>query len=279
MAHFLLLPLFFRDILNLLGSGSFCPVSRFLGKKRGTIMDMLETLQCTVTEEECDRQGYITVPDLVRHLVRAATTRNRMEGCSKQVLMSELKAVWMFRRIIVRQYRHLHAGDELVGFASSRTVCGRHYAQQGDLYRDGELVARLNDVMMPVVLRGRRRLSCADTEPLFQVSALNEAEDFDPLPTIEDFPYTREKSFTMADCDANGHYSTFDYPELVCQLTGYYEGERPLVDHMQVDFVKECVNGSVIRMGAIPQGDGFKVQGQHISTGKPAFNAYCVYKR
>ena len=27
------------------------------------------------------------------------------------------------------------------------------------------------------------------------------------------------------------------------------------------------------------QEDGFKVQGQHISTGKPAFNAYCVYKR
>ena len=32
-------------------------------------------------------------------------------------------------------------------------------------------------------------------------------------------------------------------------------------------------------MGAMPQGDGIKVQGQHISTGKPAFNAYCEYKR
>ena len=103
--------------------------------------------------------------------------------------------------------------------------------------------------------------------------------DFDPLPTIEDFPYTEEKAFTQDDCDANGHYSTFDYPELVCRLSGYYEGERPLIAHMQVDFVKECVNGSVIRMGAMPLEDGIKVQGQHISTGKPAFNAYCQYKR
>ena len=242
-------------------------------------MDMLETLHYTITEADCDQQGYITVPELVKQLVVAATTRNRLEGGSKQVLMANLKAVWMFRRIIVRQYQHLHAGDELVGFASSRTVCGRHYTQQGELYRNGELVAQLNHVMMPVVLRGRRRLTCEDTEPFFNAPALNEAEDFDPLPTIEDFPYTEEKAFTLADCDANGHYSTFDYPELVCRLSGYYEGERPLIAHMQVDFVKECVNGSVIRMGAMPQGDGIKVQGQHISTGKPAFNAYCEYKR
>ena len=90
---------------------------------------------------------------------------------------------------------------------------------------------------------------------------------------------TLHYTITEADCDANGHYSTFDYPELVCRLSGYYEGERPLIAHMQVDFVKECVNGSVIRMGAMPLEDGIKVQGQHISTGKPAFNAYCQYKR
>lgn len=242
-------------------------------------MDMMETLHYTVTETDCDQQGYITVPNLIQQLVVAATTRNRLEGGSKQALMASLKAVWMFRRIKIRQFQHLRAGDELVGFASSRTVCGRHYTQQGELYKNGELAAQLNHVMMPVVLRGRQRLTCADTEPLFNAPALNEAEDFDVLPTTEDFPYTVEKAFTQDDCDANGHYSSFDYPELVCQLSGYYEGERPLIDHMQVDFVKECVNGSVIRMGVLPQGDGFKVQAQHISTGKPAFTAYCEYKK
>ena len=69
-------------------------------------MDMLETLHYTVTEADCDQQGYITVKSLVQQLVVAATTRNRLEGGSKQVLMANLKAVWMFRRIIMQQYQH-----------------------------------------------------------------------------------------------------------------------------------------------------------------------------
>ena len=41
-------------------------------------MDMLETLHYTITEADCDQQGYITVPELVKQLVVAATTRNRL---------------------------------------------------------------------------------------------------------------------------------------------------------------------------------------------------------
>ena len=69
-------------------------------------MDMLETLHYTITEADCDQKGFITVKSLVQQLVVAATTRNRLEGGSKQVLMAKLKAVWMFRRIIVRQFQH-----------------------------------------------------------------------------------------------------------------------------------------------------------------------------
>ena len=35
---------------------------------------MLETLHYTLTEADCDEQGYITVPNLTKQLVVAATT-------------------------------------------------------------------------------------------------------------------------------------------------------------------------------------------------------------
>lgn len=242
-------------------------------------MDMLETLHYTVTGDNCDTDGYFDICELIHQTAVAATTRNRLEGGSEQRLMEQLHAVWMIRRIKFEQFRHIRLGDELVGYSSSRSVCGRQYAQLGELYFEGRLAARIQLMIMPVQLRGRRRLSCQDTEPLFDVPPRNEAQSFERLPTIDGFPYTAERLFTEADCDANAsHLSFYYYPELFRSLTGYWDGERPLISQMQIDYIRECLNGDRIRMGAIPQGQGFKVQALH-KNGRPCFNAYCEYKR
>ena len=50
-----------------------------------------------------------------------------------------------------------------------------------------------------------------------------------------------------------------------------------MLSKLRIDYIKECVTGNTIKMGVIPRGEGFTVQGIHMD-GKPCFNAYCEYK-
>ncbi len=240
-------------------------------------MDMQETLRYTVTLDDCDSQGFLDICRLADKAAAAATTRNRLEGAGRQVLMEKLHAVWMIHRIRLRQYRHAHIGDELVGYGSGRTLCGNQYAHFGELYLNGELLASINVMIMPVVLKSRRRLNCKNIEPLFSTPALNEAPSFEILPTLEDVEYSHEKSFTPDDCDSNAsHLSFFRYPALMRDLLPAGKDEHPLISLLQLDYIRECVADSKIVLGCVPNGKGYTVQAKH-KNGKPCFNAYVEY--
>ena len=240
-------------------------------------MDMKETLRYTVAEEDLDSTGYMSPCALIQQLVLAATLRNKEEGASKGNLKAKLNAVWMFRRIKLEQYLPFALGDELVGYASGRTNCETEYVLRGEFMKDGVLAARIDLVMMPVLLKGRNRLTCKDIEPLYTTSPLNEVPNFKRLLT-RDVEYTTEKTITKDDCDKNAaHFAFHNYAELVCRETGYWDGEYRMLSKLRIDYIKECVTGNTIKMGVIPRGEGFTVQGIHMD-GKPCFNAYCEYK-
>lgn len=241
-------------------------------------MDMKETLRYTVSASDLDKTGYMSPCALIQQLVLASTFRNKAEGGSKGVLKQKLNAVWMFRRIKLEQYLPITEGDELVGFGSGRTDCTTEYIMRGEFTKNGELAARIDLVMMPVLLKGRRRLTCADIEPFYTTPALNEVPVFHRLPMAETFEYPIEKTITKDDCDKNAaHFAFHNYAELVCRETGYWEGEYRMLSKLQIDYVKECITGNTIKLGVAPKDAGYSVQGIHMD-GKPCFNAYCEYK-
>lgn len=240
-------------------------------------MDMKETLHYTVTEADLDSTGSMHPCCLIRQLTLAATLRNKAEGASKGVLREKLNAVWMFRRILLEQFLPIGLGDELTGFASGRTDCGNEYALRGEFFLNGSLAARMDIIMMPVLLKGRRRLSCADIEPLYTTAPRNELPAFPRLPTVEPFEYPTEKTITEADCDDNAaHFAFHNYAELVCRQTGYWDASPSIISRLQLDYIKECFTGSTIKIGLMSQGNGQVVQGIH-PNGKHCFNAYCEY--
>lgn len=240
-------------------------------------MDMKETMRYTVAAADLDSTGHMHPCSMIRQLVLAATLRNKEEGGSKGVLREKLSAAWMFRRVKLEQFLTISEGDELIGYASGRTDCGTEYALRGEFFKNGELAARLDVIMMPVVLKGRRRLSCADIEPFYTTKPTNEVSAFQRLPIVEPFDYSLEKTITKDDCDENAaHFAFHNYAELVCRITGYWDGEPRRIAVLQLDYVKECITGNTIKMGMMPKGAGYTVQGIHMS-GKPCFNAYCEY--
>lgn len=240
-------------------------------------MDMKQTMVHTVTAAELDVSGYMDPCELISKLTLAATLRNKEEGGSRGVLLEKLNAAWMFRRIKLSQHLPIGEGDELTGFASGRTDCGSFYALRGEFYKGGRLAAAMDMIMMPVLLRGRKRLGCADIEPFYSTKPLNEVPEFHRLPIVEPFEYTETKTITKDDCDDNAsHFAFHNYARLVCKDTGYWEGPPKLISDMQIDYVRECVTGSVIRIGVQEKDGEFTVQGVH-PKGSPCFNARCSY--
>lgn len=240
-------------------------------------MDMLETLHYKVVPSDCDRSGFMGISPIVHMGAVASTTRNRMEGGSRLAMMEQLNAVWMLRRFRLRQLFHLCPGDELVGYGSSRTLCGNQYAQRGELYCGGRLAAVTDIILMPVELRSRHRLSCDDTEPLFTTSPLNEVPSFEPLAMVKDMEYPVELSFTEADCDGNAsHLSFYRYPALATDMVPDEVKKDSTISFMQLDYIRECVAGSCIHLGYRASGKGYVVQAKH-KNGKPCFNAYIEY--
>lgn len=251
---------------------------KFCIKERSVyIMNMLETLSYTVPREDCDQYGCLRICPMVNKAVSASTNRNRLEGASRENMREKLSAAWMVRRIQLRQFLPIRAGDEVQGFGSGRTMGRRHYAQLGELYCNGRLAVSLGLIIMPVELKTRRRLSCKDTEPLFSTTPLNEAPYFPHLPMVMGMDYSTERDFTRADCDSNAsHLSFFRYPGLVWDMSSRFAPGPQLISFMQLDYIRECVAGSSILLGVQPQGKGYAVQARHIS-GKPCFNAYIEY--
>ena len=94
--------------------------------------------------------------------------------------------------------------------------------------------------MMPVVLKERRKLTCADIEPLYTTQPMNEVPPFGRLPMLADMAYGADKTITEDDCDENAaHFASHNYADLVCRETGYWEGEYRMITKMQLDYVKE----------------------------------------
>ena len=193
-------------------------------------MNMKETLRYPVTAADIDATGYMPPRPLIQQLVLAATFRNRDEGAGKTVLRAQLAAAWMFRRVKFEQFLRIAEGDELVGFGSGRTECGTEYVLRGEFYKNGELAARLDIAMMPVVLKERRKLTCADIEPLYTTRPMNEVPPFGRLPMLADMAYGADKTITEDDCDENAaHFASHNYADLVCRETGYWEGEYRMI--------------------------------------------------
>lgn len=238
-------------------------------------MGLLETTCVEVTAADVEKSGTMSSRRLLQLLILAAMDRNRVEGGSKIRLREQFGAVWMVRRVRMEQYAPIYEGDVLNGFATGRTMLTQEIALGGEFRRNGETVARIELVMIAVNLKERFKLKAADVNTLYQTEPTNEAEAFPRLAMDSEFPYVHERTITEADCDENAnHFASHCYVDLVAQEVGV--PADGMIRLLQIDYVKECVAGDTVRLGAKAVEGGYAVQGIH-ANGKPCFNAYCVY--
>lgn len=241
-------------------------------------MDMKPTTSVTVTASDLDERGYMTLARLTQLTLLAAMDRNRVEGGGRGPLRENFGAAWMFRRVKLEQFLPIREGDVLQGFGSGRTMLPAEYVRRGEFRRNGELVAVCDLVVIPVKLKERAKLATAEIERLYDCPPSDEVENFPRLPASSEISYAEVRTITEADCDDNAaHFASHNYADLVCAELGYFDGPYRMIRHFQIDYIKECVTGDRIKLGAVPQGAGFAVQAIH-EDGRPCFNAYCEYE-
>ena len=224
---------------------------------------------------ETDMYGNLRPSQLLRYAMHASGERLYTDNLDKAIEKSGLPTGWMLARIKNEQFAPLHAGDMLEIHCSQRAVQGASYVRQVHILRDGETVSDCLMMWMLIDMDKRR---------IMRVSELEKFEELLP-PTVElpevkrlaqrkDMPEIAQFTVPRSLCDMNGHFSSANYLDLICDAFGFWEDGAKLMRSVQIDFHSEFLPGESVCLSGLTENGETQVRGAHVS-GASGFTA-CV---
>lgn len=216
------------------------------------------------------------------HMIRACLYGNmrqsEAEGLPSERLYDELGAVWMLARLKLLQLAPLHTGDCPELRVTSRAIDGGTYIRCVDVWLNGRSAARAELVYIVVRLADRHILRPAAVEEMWQnPRPLYEAPVIRRLRSPKELEDLGAVTVRYCDCDKNGHFSSPNYANLVCDAVGYWSGRPKLMESLQIDFSSEVKPLGSLRLLKAAEGERHMVVGKK-EDGVTAFLAECLLR-
>lgn len=197
---------------------------------------------------ETDIFGTVSPAMMMRICTYATKLKADAEGLSSKDLFEKLGAVWMIARLKIEQERPVYEGDvELC--VSSRCLVGGTYTRRVEVVFDGIAAAAAQIVFMLVKLEERS---------IVRPSMLEETWTGLPVPAT--LPALRKVSLpeglspagshvvSYAECDSNGHFSSPNYADIICESCGYWSGGQRIMRSIHIDYSAEYRPGETIAL-------------------------------
>lgn len=226
---------------------------------------------------ETDMYGYMPPSLLVRLCMYATELQSAVEGVGKQWLMDKLGAVWMLARFRCEQTVPIRGGDVLELESTPRSIHGASYIRRVQVLRRGEEVAACLLVWTMVHFEKRCIVRPAELEAIWGRDCPPvELPDVRRLRRPEELRECCRVPARRSDCDVNGHLSSSNYADILCDAFGFWEGGPRLMRSLQIDFHAEFLPGSEITLLAGEAEGDTCVVGLH-GDGSPGFAArFCA---
>ena len=214
---------------------------------------------------ERDMYGYMPPSLLVRLCMYTTELQSTAEGVSNRWLLDTLGAVWMLARFRCEQTAPIRAGDVLELESTPRAIHGASYIRQVQARCRGREVASCSMVWTMVHLKKRCIVRPAELEALWDGAYPPvELPDLPRLRTPKDLPERCRTEARRSDCDVNGHLSSSNYADILCDVFGFWEGGPRLMRALQIDFRAEFLPGQeIILYGAKDEKGVWDVCGRH----------------
>jgi acyl-CoA thioesterase FadM len=217
------------------------------------------------------------------HMIRACLYGNmrqsEAEGLPSERLYDELGAVWMLARLKLTQSAPLHTGDCPELRVTSRAIDGGTYIRCVDVALQERSVAKAELVYIVVRLADRHILRPAAVEEMWQnPRPLYEAPVIHRLRAPGELEDLGSVIVRYCDCDKNGHFSSPNYADLVCDAVDYWRGAPALMESLQIDFSSEVKPLGRLQILRAAAGDRYMVVGKK-DDGVTAFLAECTLRK
>lgn len=227
----------------------------------------------TIKPFEADIFGAASPSMMMRLCTYSTKLKGEAEGISSSALMEKLGAVWMLARMKVEQTRHIYEDDVIELRVTPRSIDKGSYTREVHVMCGGEEVAFSSLVFIVVNFKQRSIIRPSVVEDIWSHAV--PPTTLPPLKKLR-MPQGAEKTgehvVTYAQCDSNGHFSSANYADVICEHCDYWSGDPKIMTSIQVDFNAECKPGEHISLETC-ESDGLSyMRGVHPSGGA-AFTA------
>lgn len=222
---------------------------------------------------ETDMYGLLKPSQLLRYAMHASALHLHADRLDEAVDRSGLNTSWMLARIKNDQYLQVHAGEKLEVHCSQRAIQGAAYVRQIQICREGELVSECLQMWMLIDMDKRRILRVTELEKfrglmpepicLPEISRLTQHKDL---------PEKANVSVLRSLCDTNGHLSSANYLDVLCDVFDFWKDGSKLMRSVQIDFHSEFLPEETVVISGRSEGTETLARGAHVS-GASGFTA------
>ncbi len=188
---------------------------------------------------ETDLYGNLKPSQLLRYSMHMSSVQQESEGLH-QAFLDEHHVGWMLARFLCTQTATVRAGETLRIVCSPRAVQTAYYIRQTQITRGGDTVAEVRMVWIPVNMETRRIYRVPELEKIIPdgVPAV-ELADLRRLPLPKELPEWGKVRVPYSLCDKNGHFSSANYIDVLCDAFGFWRDGPKRMESVQIDYHAE----------------------------------------
>lgn len=232
----------------------------------------------TVLPEEVDVFGCLKPSDLLRHCTASCGEQSTIDGCEDAIHRIAPNTGWMIARFCMAQNALIRLGETIELRCSFRAIDGAVYIRRVSVCRAGEEVASCDFAWTLVDMENRRILRAKEIDRQLDLSAPIELPSVPRLPREKDLPELSRQIISLDVCDANGHYSSANYVDMLCDAFDFWKDGARLMRKLQIEYKGEFMPGEeLILYGRVTE-EGVSASGAH-TDGRSGFAAHFVMEK
>lgn len=210
-----------------------------------------------------DLFGYVSPWVLFQSINDFLAREMDLDGAGVERLLKEVGATWMLGQLLVEYDAPVRHSVPLEVRFHRRKSSGACSVRRMSVLDGGKELVRYTEKFLPVAFAERKVLPLSALDHLWQRPGGEMEESFGWIRLPAEMDLAEQVKVRNWWCDPNGHMTTYQYINLVCELAGYWDAGVRVLERLQMDFRGEFVPGERMSLYRAEENGVTYVSGMH----------------
>ena len=195
-----------------------------------------------------DYFGYVSPNYMMREINEGVAASNYRDGVGFSHLYPTIGVTWMLGQCVLEFKKFVPCAEEVEIECGGHEHFGVTTVRRCVMYHNGEKAMHFTAKLLPVYFAARKVVPPYVLQPFWKSEASPCGENVFFLKLPEQMQTVEEYHVRFRDCDSNKHMTAFRYLDLILETVGYWNGNVHLPERIQIDYLKECLPGEVLKL-------------------------------